>query len=84
MTDTGPWRPHPAAFPARIGVVDVALEALGVEVHREGDRSTTHLASTSANSASFHCRWRPTSDPIHGVPAWAGGLNFIAIGANVR
>ena len=35
-----PWRPHAAAFPARIGVVDVALEALAVEAHREGDRST--------------------------------------------
>ena len=38
MTDTGPLGvPHAAAFPARIGVVDVALEALGVEAHREGD-----------------------------------------------
>jgi hypothetical protein len=36
MTDIGSiWRPHAAAFPARIGVVDVALEALGVEAHRE-------------------------------------------------
>ena len=34
MTDTT-WRPHAAAFPARIGVVDVALEALGVEAHRD-------------------------------------------------
>jgi len=47
MTDTGPLGVHtPRPFQPASGLFDVALEALGVEAHREGDRSTTHSPST--------------------------------------
>jgi hypothetical protein len=46
MNDTGPLGVHtPAAIPARIGVVDVALQGLCVEVHRQGDAQRDPFAA---------------------------------------
>src|SRR5262249_20263938 len=37
-------RPHAAALPAAVGIIDPAIEALGPEAHRIGDDHVDHLA----------------------------------------
>ena len=66
MTDIGPLGvPHAAAFPARIGVVDVALEALGVEACRSApNRDPGELGSITL--------MLPRNRPGGGVPIGAG------------
>src|SRR5262249_36860708 len=50
--------PQPAAFPARIRIVDAAVEALGVEAHRIRDADRDHLSVLECHEAVVEVRGR--------------------------